>query len=153
MCDTHPTRAPNMHTHRGLVLSALLTPIRAACPVTSAGDPITTFNGVSTRYWLPEGVETELFRQGDIAVMGSAGHTPGHDLADGEWLHALRLVRGGKTLLAVAVNHSADITTHHNEDKAPPLRALSVQLGGSAIKRRYGANWKHLCLNQNRHTA
>lgn len=134
MCDTHPTHTPNMYTHRGLVLSALLTPIHAACP-TSAGDPITTFNGVSTRYWLPEGVETELFRQGDIAVMGSAGRTPGHDLADGEWLHALRLVRGGKTLLAVAVNHSADITTHHNEDKAPPLRALSVQLGGSSMQR------------------
>ena len=46
--------------HRGLLISSLLAAsARAACP-TSGGDPITTFDGVSTRYWLPNGIETDI---------------------------------------------------------------------------------------------
>ena len=80
---------------RALILSSLLAAsARAACP-TSAGDPITTFDGVSTRYWLPNGTETELFRLGDIALVGTAGPTPGYNASFGEWLHAVRLIKEG----------------------------------------------------------
>ena len=85
-----------------LISSLLAASARAACP-TSGGDPITTFDGVSTRYWLPNGIETELFRLGDIAsdiaLVGTAGPTPGYNESVGEWLHSVRLIKEGSTIL------------------------------------------------------
>ena len=92
-----------------------------SCP-TSVGDPITTYNGVSTRYWLPEGTELELFRLDDIAVMGTASRTPGYDSAKGEWLHVLRITRAGEAILTVAVNHTANLTACHTARRAAPCR-------------------------------
>ena len=56
---------------RALILAGLLAAsARAGCP-TSGGDPITSFDGVSTRYWLKNGT--------DVALLGTAGPTPGYN--------------------------------------------------------------------------
>ena len=116
---------------RILILAGLLAAsARAACP-TSAGDPITTFDGVSTRYWLPNGTETELFRLGDIALVGTAGPTPGYNASFGEWLHAVRLIKEGSVILHVAVNHTVRLNEPRNNMTA--LRALAVRLAGAAL--------------------
>ena len=112
---------------RGILSILLAVSARAACP-TSAGDPITTYGGVSTRYWLPNGTATELFRMGGIALMGIAGPTPGYNTSTGEWLHVVDLIDGGETILHVAVNHSANLVEKHSEKMA--MRALHVRIGG-----------------------
>ena len=112
-----------------------------SCP-TSVGDPITTYNGVSTRYWLPEGTELELFRLGDIAVTGTASRTPGYDSAKGEWLHVLRITRAGEAVLTVAVNHTANLTALSTALNKTTLAALAVRVGDAPLtgvgKQRYG---------------
>ena len=121
-----------MRLPHALILSSLLAvSASAACP-TSGGDPVTTFDGVSTRYWLKNGTETELFRLGNVALWGTAGPTPGYNKSVGEWLHSTRLVKGGETVLLVTVNHAANLSESRNDKTA--LRALSVRtVGGAAL--------------------
>ena len=118
---------------RGLILFCLLAAsARADCVgATSSGDPITTFDGVSTRYWLKNGTETELFRSGDIALLGTAGPTPGYDKSVGEWLHSARLIKAGETVLHVAINHAAGLNKSRNDKTG--LRSLNVRLGDAAL--------------------
>ena len=116
---------------RALILAGLLAAsARAGCP-TSGGDPITSFDGVSTRYWLKNGTETELFRSGDVALLGTAGPTPGYNKSVGEWLHSARLVKAGNTVLHVAINHAAGLNKLRTDKTV--LHALDVRVGGAAM--------------------
>ena len=113
-----------------LMLCLLALTQAEPCP-TSAGDPITTFNGVSTRYWLPENIETELFRQGEVAVFGTAGRTPGYNLSTGEWLRHLSIVKDGTSLLTVDVNHTTNLRAVRHDEAA--LKALIVRVGSEPL--------------------
>ena len=77
------------------------------------------------------GTETELFRLGDIALVGTAGPTPGYNESFGEWLHAVRLIKEGSAILHVAVNHTVRLNEPRNNMTA--LRALAVRLAGAAL--------------------
>lgn len=88
---------------------------------TSVGDPITTHNNVSRRYWLPTTGETLLLAQGVLEIYARAGPAPGNGPEVGEWIHTIRVSKANKTVVSVNVN---PVT----EPLGPALSSVSLQL-------------------------
>jgi len=96
---------------------------------TTGGDPITTFQGQTTRYWLSMEHFTPVFEQGPIVLSqlaGPANPPPGLENHKGAWVMAMEVDVGGVDKIVVETVDPTTLLAQPNATATPVAGALTT---------------------------